>query len=216
MGNCLSSIAEEYGKPSGMLKRDLLQTELSDEILAARIAQHDIAALEVIYDRFASRVFTLAAILSDSAEAERIVLQVFSRLWFEANQFNFHGGTFQDWFLSLTRAHILHRLVSNRGQTAQDRVDAINRWLSETANQTRKSREEFHKPGFSSPIWQALHDLTIEQRCVIVLASYGGYKQKEIAQLLNLPLNIVEQHIKQGLPRLRDIVMSEPVLERVL
>jgi RNA polymerase sigma-70 factor (ECF subfamily) len=197
-----------------MLKRDLLQTELSDDILAARIAQRDVDALEIMYDRFASRVFTLAAMLSDCAEAERTVLQVFSRLWLEVDQFRFHGGTFQDWFLGLTRAHILTRLVRNGVQTAQDRVEAINRWLSDAASQAMKAREEWYQPSSGIPVWQALQDLTIEQRCVIVLASYGGFKQKEIAQLLSLPLSAVEQHIKQGLPRLRDMVMSEPVLER--
>ena len=197
-----------------MLKRDIFQTELSDEILAARVAQRDLGALEALYDRFAPRVFTLAEMLSDCAEAERIVLQVFSRLWLEIGQFGFHGGTFQDWFLNLARAHILNRLARNERQTVHNRVDAINRWLSEAASQTKKASDEMRQPGSRTPVWQALQDLTIEQRCVIVLASYGGYKQKEIAQLLSLPLSNVEQHIKQGLPRLRDIVMSGKVIER--
>jgi len=197
-----------------MLKRDPLQTEPSDEILAARIAQRDVDALEKIYDRFASRVFTLAVMLSDCTEAERIVLQVFSRLWLEVDKFRFHGGAFQDWFLGLARAHILNRLVRDGRQTAQDRADAINRWLSETASQTMKASEEIRQPGSRPQVWQALRDLTVEQRCVIVLASYGGYKQKEIAQLLNWSSSAVEQHIRLGLQELRDAIKPELVLER--
>jgi len=198
-----------------MLKQDILQPEPSDEILAARIAQRDLDALEIIYDRFSSRVFTLAAMLSDCAEAERIVLQVFSRLWLDVDKFRFHGGTFQDWFLGLARVHILNRLVRNGKQTAQDRVNAINRWLSDATNQKIKAREALHQPGSRIRVWQGLQGLTSQQRCVIVLASYGGYKQKEIAQLLNLPLSAVELQIRLGLQGLRDATRSELVLERV-
>ncbi len=197
-----------------MLKRDPFQPGPSDEILAARIAQRDVDALEILYDRFASRVFTLAAMLSGCDEAERIVLQVFSRLWLEVNKYHLHGGTFQDWFLGLTRAHILTRLVHSERQTAQDRVDAVNRWLSEAASQAMNAREELLLSRSGIPVRQALQGLTIEQQCVIVLAGYGGYKQKEIAQLLSWPLSAVEQHARLGLQGLRDAIKPELDLAR--
>ena len=187
----------------------------SNEILAARIAQHDVASLEIIYDRFASRVFTLAAMLSDCAEAERIVLQVFSRLWFEVNRYNLHGGSFQDWFLDLTRSHILTGLKRHKGRTAQEMVDAIDRWLSEATGQTIETRDELDQLGSGLPVRQALHDLTGEQRCVVVLAGYGGFKQEDIAQLLGWPLYKVQQHATLGLQGLRNLVKPELVLERV-
>jgi RNA polymerase sigma-70 factor (ECF subfamily) len=198
-----------------MLKQDLLQPEASDEILADRIAQRDSEALEIIYDRFASRVFTLAAMLSDCEEAERIALEVFYRLWLEIDQFKFHDGTFQDWFLSLARAQILDRSMRNGMQTAKDRVDAINRWLSDVTNRKLETREGLHLPGSGIQVWQGLQDLPLEQRCVIVLASCGGYQQKEIAQLLDLPLSAVEQHTRLGLKGLRDTSKQEIALERV-
>jgi RNA polymerase sigma-70 factor (ECF subfamily) len=197
-----------------MLIQDLIQTELSDETLAARIVQRDVDALEIIYDRYASRVFTLAAMLADCVEAERIVLQVFSRLWLEVGQFRFHGDTFRDWFLGLSRAHILNRLLRDGRQTAQDRIDAINCWLLEAVSQSTRAGNEVHQPGSQIRVRQALQALTIEQRCVIVLASYGGYKQKEIARLLNWPLSAVEQHARLGLQELRAATMLELVLER--
>lgn len=187
----------------------------SDEILAARIARHDFAAFEIMYDRFASRVISLAAMLLDCAEAERIVLQVFSQLWFEIDQFITNGGSFQDWLLGLARTHIMIKLHDHEGQTVQDVVDALSRWLSDAANHKVKDSEKWHQPSSRIPVWQALQNLPLEQQCVIALAGYGGFKQKEIAQLLSLPLSAVEQHIRKGLPRLRDLVISQPVLERV-
>jgi len=44
-----------------------------------------------------------------------------------------------------------------------------------------------------------------------VLAHYGGFKQKEIAELLSLPSSTVNQYIQQGLQSLRK---TELVLER--
>jgi RNA polymerase sigma-70 factor (ECF subfamily) len=195
-----------------MLKQDFFEPEPSDEILAARIAQRDIEALEIIYDRFASRMFTLAAMLSDCDEAERIVLQVFSRLWLEVDQFGLHGEKFQDWFLNLARTHILNSLVGNGRRTAKDRVDAINRWLSDVTNQKLEAGERLHQPRSYIRVWKGLQKLAMEQRCVIILANYGGYKQKEIAQLLDLPLSAVEQHTRLGLKELLDTTKPEPVL----
>jgi RNA polymerase sigma factor (sigma-70 family) len=192
-----------------MRNQDLFQLELSDEILAAHIVRRDTNALEMIYDRYSSKVFTLAAMLSDCAQAERIVLQVFSRVWLDIDRFETYEGTFQDWLLNLTRSNILKRLARNNGLTAQDRVNSINRWLADAASRPMQGGEELLQPRSNIPVWQALQDLTLEQRCVIILAGYGGFKQTEIARLLSLPLTIVEQHIRLGLPRLRDSVLSE-------
>lgn len=198
-----------------MLKQDLLQRGPGDEILADRIAQGDSDALAIIYDRYAPKVFTLAGILSDCREAERIALEVFYRLWLEADQFKFHEGTFEDWFLSLVRGHILNWSMRNRRQTVKDRLEAINRWLSDVINQKLEAREGVHPPGSGIQAWQGLQDLPLEQRCVIVLASCGGFKQREIAQLLNLPVSAVKQHAKLGLKGLRDTLKQEMAYERV-
>jgi RNA polymerase sigma-70 factor (ECF subfamily) len=196
------------------VKRDAIQPELNDEILAVRIAQHDTAALEMVYDRFASRVFSLASMLLDREEAERVVLEMFSRLWLEIDQFISLSGSLQDWLLDLTRATILTEVKLHKGQPTQYFVDATNRWLSEATDQMTKNREKFHKPNSGHKVWQALRDLTSEQRCSIVLAYYGGFKQKEIAELLNWQLSDVKQNINHGLQRLRDSVKPGLVLER--
>lgn len=198
-----------------MLKQDVLQPEPSDEILADRIAQRDSEALEITYDRFASQVFTLATMLSDCKEAERIALEVFYCLWLEVDQFKFHDGTFQDWFLSLARAHILNEAMRSGRRTAKDRVDAINHWLLDISNQKLETREDLHFPDHGIRVLQSLQKLTLEQRCVIVLASYGGYKQKEIAQLLDLSLSAVKQYTWLGLKGLGETSQQEMALERV-
>lgn len=214
MGNHMCRIAEDYESRVSMLKQDFLQPELSDESLAARIAQHDINALGIIYDRFAPRVFTLAAMLSDCTDAERIVLDVFSRLWLQADQIKFHDGSFQDWFLSLARSQIVNEVVGNGRRTAQDRVDAISRWLSDATDEMLKATDGFHQPSSRIRVWQGLQILPVEQRCVIILASYGGFKLKEIALLLSLPLYTIDQYIRLGLKRLRDSTKTEQTSER--
>jgi len=201
------------GRPN-MVIRDLFQPELNDEILAACIAQHDIAAFEIVYDRFVARVFSLAAMLTDIPEAERIVLQVFSQLWLEIDQFIKTDSSFQDWLLDLTRKHLLVSLKSYDGQMAQHILDATNHWLSEGAKQATKTRDEQIESSSGRLGWQAFQDLNSEQRTAIVLAYYGGFKQREIAQLLSLPQNLVEQYIRHGLHKLRETFEPELVLER--
>jgi hypothetical protein len=54
----------------------------SDEMLAARIAQGDAAALEILYDRYAPMVLGIAfKIVGDRAAAENVLQETFWRVW---------------------------------------------------------------------------------------------------------------------------------------
>src|SRR3712207_3423111 len=54
----------------------------SDEALARRLLQHDVRALEAVYERHARPVFSLALkMLADYEAAEEVVQETFLKLW---------------------------------------------------------------------------------------------------------------------------------------
>jgi RNA polymerase sigma-70 factor (ECF subfamily) len=55
----------------------------------------------------------------------------------------------------------------------------------------------------SDAVSTALHDLRVEERSPIVLAYFGGYTYREVAEMLDQPEGTVKGRIRTGLQRLR-------------
>ena len=72
-----------------------LRVDVSDEALVARVVQRDAAAFAALYDRYARRVYVLAAHLLGTAAAEEVVQELFLRLWQKAEQFDPARGQFR-------------------------------------------------------------------------------------------------------------------------
>jgi RNA polymerase sigma-70 factor (ECF subfamily) len=91
-----------------------MSEELPAEDLLARVAQHDVDALSELYDRYAPRVYGLAAhILPSRDSAEKVLQEVFVRLWSESPT------------LSQERRSVVGWLVVNGREAAVDRLRAL-------------------------------------------------------------------------------------------
>ena len=78
--------------------------QLSDEILASRIAQGDASALEVLYDRYAAMVLGIAfKILDDRALAENLLQEIFWQVWQSASMYRPESGSFMGWLFRTAR-----------------------------------------------------------------------------------------------------------------
>jgi RNA polymerase sigma-70 factor, ECF subfamily len=77
----------------------------SNERLAARVAQGDIAALEILYDRHAAMVLGIVLkITGDQALAENVLQETFWRVWQRAGTYQSVGGAFTAWLFRMARS----------------------------------------------------------------------------------------------------------------
>ena len=170
-----------------------------DETLLTRIARSDLEAFRAVYDRYSGQVYSLAwSMLRDASVAQEITQDVFLAIWRGADAFDLGRGTARSWILSL--AH--HKSV-----------DAVRRWrraitapLSEGIRDDADVVEEAMRKVDSAGVQDALRALSADQREAIVLAYYGGYTQREIADRLRTPLGTVKTRIRDGLLRLREML----------
>ncbi len=82
--------------------------EIDDGTLLKNIAQSDVGALQVLYDRYAGPVYSLAqGMLQDAAAAQQVTWETFLAIWRDAQVFDAERGNPRTWILSL--AH--HRSV---------------------------------------------------------------------------------------------------------
>ena len=78
--------------------------QLTDEILITRTAQGDVAALEVLYDRYAPTVLGIALrIIGDRAVAENLLQETFWQVWQSASMYRPESGSFTGWLFRMAR-----------------------------------------------------------------------------------------------------------------
>ena len=176
-------------------------TAVDDAALIARVNAGDEAAIEALYARYGGPCFGLARrILDDAQLAEDVVQQVFLALW-KGTGFDPKRGAVSTWLMSMTH----HKAVDSlrRESTRRKRLAGEQALLELRAL----------GPGPEDEAWarlraertrDALRLLPSEQREVLLLAYYGGYTQREIADLTGLPLGTVKSRTLAAMRRLRE------------
>jgi len=173
---------------------------LDDAALLARVSTGDEAALESLYQRYGGACFSLARrIINDQQLAEDVVQQVFLAMW-QGSGYDAKRGAVSTWLLSITH----HKAV--------DAVRREGNRRKRLASEQALLEVAAAGPGPADETWQrlraertreALRLLPAEQREVLLLAYYGGYTQREIADLTGLPLGTVKSRTLVAMRRLR-------------
>lgn len=179
---------------------------VEDATLLRRVVDGDEAALEAIYQRYGGACYRLARrILDEPHLAEDVVQQVFLALW-QGSGYDPTRGAVSTWLLSVTHhksVDMLRRESGRRKRLAGDQEliekqvsgpgPADQAWATLRAERTR----------------EALRTLTADHREVLLLAYYGGYTQREIAEMTGLPLGTVKSRTLHAMQRMRAQLSSE-------
>ncbi|MEU8922017.1 sigma-70 family RNA polymerase sigma factor [Kitasatospora sp. NPDC048545] len=174
--------------------------------LLARSASGDDAAFELLYRAVAGPVYGVALrILRSPVHAEEVAQEVLLEVWRIAAAYRPERGTVTTWVLTI--AH--HRAV-DRVRSARAAADREQRTALPEAVGSDPPDEQVVRSLDRLRVRSALADLSGAQREAVVLAYYGGYSQREIAHLLDLPLGTVKTRIRDGLGRLRTAFASAP------
>jgi len=172
----------------------------SDAELVRRLAGGDEAALALLYDRYVGRVFGLALrLLGDTADAEEVVQDVFTRLWRSAGTFDPSRATLGTWLLTVTRRRAIDGLRARgrrqQGEPLPQHLPAPDDVAEAAANHV-----------LAADVAQALDRLPETLRQVIVHAYYLGQTHREVAGSLGIPLGTVKTRLRTAVARLRDLL----------
>ena len=180
---------------------------LEDAALLARVGTGDEAAIEALYQRYGGACFALARrILDDAQLAEDVVQQVFLAMW-QGSGYDPRRGAVSTWLLSVTH----HKAVDSvRKESNRRKRTAGEQTLLEVAAVGPGPDEEAWQRLRAERTRAALRLLPAEQREVVLLAYYGGYTQREIADMTGLPLGTVKSRTLTALRRLREHLGTDP------
>ncbi len=178
-----------------------------DESLLRRIQRRDETALEELYDRQSTAVYSLALrIVGDRAAAEDVLSDVFWRVWRRAETFDPRRGSPTAWLLTITRRRALDELrMGARRERRERSPDA----MGEVPQERAPSPEDEALAGeVQEHVREALSALPPEQRGPIELAYFEGLTHVEIADRLQEPLGTIKTRIRAGMQRLRESLMA--------
>ena len=183
--------------------------ELGDHQLMYRVAMAEKEALEALYARYSSSVYSLAMfMLKQEALAEEVTQDIFLNIWTKASSYKAERGEPKSWIMSVAHHRIVDVIRSRRRTQNVTDPGAYDR-LEMLPSSRISTEEEVERRIEREYILDALDALPPEQRQVIMLAYFEGYSQSEMAKILNQPLGTVKTRVRLAMKKLRAALEGE-------
>jgi RNA polymerase sigma-70 factor (ECF subfamily) len=185
--------------------------EPSDPELVTRLAAGELEAVRALYERHGKLAYSLAVrILGDPGRAEDVVQDAFMRVWTHSSSFDANRGSLRTWLLTTVRNRAIDYL---RGQSGQERSE-LELFLNVPAHgygsdPWREVSESLERQA----VREALNSLPPDQRQVVELAYFGGYTQREIAEIVHVPLGTIKGRTRLALEKLSSYLQGRGLID---
>jgi RNA polymerase sigma-70 factor (ECF subfamily) len=178
--------------------------EVSDAQLVTSIARYNEIALAEVYRRHGGAVFGLARrVLNNASEAEDVTQEVFLRLWNKPDRFDPSRGTLRSFLLTQTHGRAVDAVRSLNARRHRESRD-----VQRTATAEYDMQHEVWDLALADQVARALGDLPEEERRAIELAYFEGRTYVEVADLLGQPEGTVKSRIRNGMRRMRALLVD--------
>ncbi|MHB1533434.1 MAG: sigma-70 family RNA polymerase sigma factor [Acidimicrobiales bacterium] len=168
----------------------------SDRDLAYALRGRDLAALEEVIRRHATRVASTARSIASDCYVDDVVQEVFLSLWRAPERFDPGRGSLATYLVILTRGKTIDAVRSDEAWRRRHRDHGIG------AGPCVEVEDAVMAGVTASELRTALRALPMTERVVIELAFFGGDSYRQAAAKLALPEGTVKGRIRSGLRRL--------------
>lgn len=171
---------------------------ISDESLIESLYSGDTYALNILYEKYSRALLGIALKIVNSQDiAEEVLQDAFLKIWNNFYTYDVSKGRLFTWMLNITRNIAIDRLRSkdykkNYKNPAADIDVSIDSGLS-------SEEQNVDHIGLKD----VLEKLNPDQKKLIDMAYFQGYKQSEIAEELGIPLGTVKTKIRSAMLNLR-------------
>ena len=182
---------------------------MEDHQLIHQIASLDKNALEALYERYVTSVYSLAMyMLRQEALAEEVTQEIFLNIWLKAGSFNAARGAPRSWIMSVAH-HKIVDLIRSRRRSLTMTDPAEYETLDLLPSGQISTEEEVENNLERERIMKAMSVLPEAQREVILLAYFGGYSQSEMAKKLGQPLGTIKTRVRLAMQKLRTVLEQD-------
>ena len=178
--------------------------KVSDAQLVTAIARFSEVALAEVYRRHGGAVFGLAKrVMGNATEAEDVTQEIFLRLWNQPDRFDPARGSLRSFLLAQAHGRAVDAIRSSNSRRRREARDAFD-----TARSSYDMQHEVWDMAVADQVSTAMGSLPVEERRAIELAYYDGCTYREVAQLLGQPEGTVKSRIRNGMRRMRAVLVD--------
>lgn len=184
---------------------EILDVNTSDLSLAQKAASGNIAAFELIYQRYHRRTYSLCMRMTNSqSEAEDLTQEVFIQLFRKIGSFR-GDSAFSTWLHRMTvnqvLMHFRRRSVKNEKTTDE----------GEMPEQTVKGTENPNKMRVIDRIAlkNAIAELPPGYKNVFILHDVRGYEHEEVAKMMGISVGTSKSQLHKARLKLRGLLVKE-------
>jgi RNA polymerase sigma-70 factor (ECF subfamily) len=169
-----------------------------DAEILARVAEGDVAALGVLYDRYARSILKFARHAAPRDDAEDIVQATFLRVLRIAGTFRPDSESARPWLFAIAA-----RVIQGRRRSLV-RLGNAMRGLRQLARGELSSHDEQR-----TDLERATARLSEQKRVVFLLSQLEGFTAEQIATMLDVPVGTVWTRIHHARRELRAFLETE-------
>jgi RNA polymerase sigma-70 factor, ECF subfamily len=186
---------------------------MDEQQAIARLKRGDLVGLETLVHLYqVQAVHTAYLILGERALAEDVVQNAFLRVYEKIYQFD-DRRPFRAWFLrsvinaSLKVARRQKRLVTLDADPGEE-LPSLAEWLVDPQPQPDEIIESEETRRM---VWQAIEQLSPDQRAAIIARYYLGLNDQEMSEQLQRPLTTVKWWLHSARARLRRMLQPRQI-----
>ena len=182
----------------------------SDESLLIAVGNsQDTQAFNLLFNRFAKRIYAMGVKLTRNEQLSRdLVQEAMLMVWQKAPQFDFDRGTAQSWIFTLTRNRCFDMLRKIKRQPSTVSADDI--WPAEgEQDHTFVHEEQGSTEAEVEKIERYFDQLPEAQRAVVEQIYIHDRTHEEAAAALNIPLGTLKSRLRLGMGKLRQMLGTE-------
>ena len=183
--------------------------DASDGELVSLLRSGNSQAMEVLYDRYAGLIYSVAfKILQNSADAEELTQDVFITLW-QKDKYQPERGSLKSFLGLLARHRAIDKL--RKRNTTQKFLDRWQIYIYESSSDLLPL-EEAEDRERKSKLEKALSLLPTEQQEILVMSFFEGLSRTEVAEKLNLPVGTVKSRVRLAFVKLKKILLEQQTI----
>ncbi len=184
---------------------EILDANATDFSLAQKAANGNIAAFEMIYERYHRRTYSLCLRMTNSqTEAEDLTQEVFIQLFRKAGSFR-GASAFSTWLHRLTVNQVLmhFRRRSVKNEKTSDDGEMPEQTVSGTENPNKMPVVD------RIALKKAISELPNGYRKVFILHDVEGYEHEEVARLLGISVGTSKSQLHKARLKLRGLLIKQ-------